>query len=114
MADYTLKQNDTWPPLRIQLKEGTPTAPMDLTDAVSVTLHLVKQDKSVRIATDPCDIPEPTDGWIEWTPNEGDTAFVGVYDAEADIDWGDGKRQTVPNSSYLTVEILASLDPEEA
>lgn len=113
MADYTLKQNDTFPPLRIQLRQGSPLVPVDLTDAVEVILHLVKTDNSVRVVTDPCDIDDAEEGWISWTPAAGDTAFPGTYNAEADIDWGAGQRQTIPNSGYLSIVIEPSLDPEE-
>lgn len=117
MADITIKARDTWPPRPIQLKEKTEQGerPVDLTGAVSVKLHIVKKDKSVRVMNGDCEIPSGTrkDGWITWTPEPGDTDIPGEYDGEADINFGPGKDQTVPNLGYIDILIVPSLDPED-
>lgn len=114
-ADIVVKQNDTWPAKAIQLTRRTRsgTAPVDLTGAEDVKLHIVKLDRSVRVTNGDCSVEgDPTDGWIEWAPEDGDTAHPGIYDAEADIDYGSDKRETVPSDSYMTLVIVPSLDPE--
>lgn len=43
----------------------------------------------------------------------GDTANIGVYDLEFQVDWGGSptKLQTFPNGTYLSLEIKADLGP---
>lgn len=112
MADFTIKQNDTWPPLTATLK-GDGGAVIDLTEAAEVRI-LLKSD-TVTIKTGPVDIIDAVNGKIsyEWEAAAGeepaDTAFPGTYKMEFEITWGPGKVQSVPNDSYKELEIVEEL-----
>lgn len=43
----------------------------------------------------------------DWAAN--DTRVAGTFNAEFEIEWSDGRKQTVPNDGYLTVSIERDL-----
>lgn len=112
MADFTIKQNDTWPPLTATLK-GKGGAAIDLTEASQVRI-LLKSD-TVTVKTGPVDITNASLGEIsyEWEGASGeepaDTAVAGTYKMEFEITWALGKVQSVPNDSYKELEIVEDL-----
>lgn len=112
MADFTIKQNDTWPPLEATLKDGNGVA-IDLTEAAQVRILL--ESDTVTVKTSPADIVDAPNGKIsyEWEAAAGeepaDTAFPGTYKMEFEITWGPGKIQSVPNDSYKELEIVEEL-----
>jgi hypothetical protein len=109
MADFVIKQNDTWPPMVATLTQAD-GQPIDLTGAGTISMWM-KSD-SLTISTDPCDVVgDPSDGVVSYTFTSADTATAGTYRVEWDIDFGSGKRQTAPNDGYKTVEVVESLDP---
>lgn len=112
MADFTIKQNDTWPPLTATLK-GDGGAAIDLTEASAVRI-LLKSD-TVTVKTGPVDITDAPNGKIsyEWEGAEGedpaDTGTPGTYKMEFEITWATGKVQSIPNDSYKELEIVEEL-----
>lgn len=110
MADLTLKSNDTRPTFQATLKEGTPGAqtPINLTTATSVKLLMKTLAGSLiqRTAT----VTDATNGVVTVTFTAPDTATAGSYQAEFEITWTGGGIETVPNDSYLDIEILEDLN----
>jgi hypothetical protein len=51
---------------------------------------------------------DPGEGIYTWAA--GDTAFIGTYKLEFEVNSGSGNIETFPNDAYLTVEILDDLD----
>lgn len=47
-----------------------------------------------------------TSGIVQYAWSGSDTATAGMYSAEFEITFGDGKIETFPNSDYIRVEIL--------
>jgi len=45
--------------------------------------------------------------WVVWAPGETDTA--GVYRAEFEVVYQDGRRETFPNGGYISIRILGDL-----
>lgn len=107
MADFSLKQHDTWPPLNATLSDAN--GPIDLTGATSVTL-IMKPTGGGSTITGTCTIVSAVAGTIRYTWITGNTAVAGTYNLEFEILWSDGKIGTVPNEGYKTVEILADLN----
>jgi hypothetical protein len=108
MADFTIKQNDTWPPLSAQLKDAN--GPVDLTTATGVELHLKSKGTGTVTGGGACTIADAVAGRVTYTFTTADTDTVTVFDAEFEVDWGAGAISTFPNSGYFEVEITAELD----
>lgn len=109
MADFSLKQNDTWPPLEATLTDQD--GPIDLSAALGVRLLLKGQRRtSPAIVAGLCTILDPkTDGNVvyNWVP--ADTAVADLFNAEFEITWSDGSVQSVPNDRYFFVDIKPDL-----
>lgn len=109
MADLTLKQNDTWPPLTFTLS-GT-GGPIDLTTATSIKV-ILKTASVVVTGTatkDPDQVVNKGKATYTWAV--GDTAVIGTYDVEFEVNWGGSpaKIETFPNTGYLSLEIKDDL-----
>lgn len=114
MADFTINRGDLYPPLETTLEKRNKSTgewePLDLTNAVSVTLIMVSDRPSGTKVTGVCSVPAPaTSGQIEYPWEAGDTEVAGQYRAQFEIVWSNSKPQTVPNSGYHVVEIQPDL-----
>lgn len=108
MADFVIKQNDTWPPLPAQLRDAN--GPIDLTAAESVTLHLKSQGSGTTTGGGACVVTDAAAGRVSYAFTTADTDTVTLYNAEFEINWGGGQISTFPNVGYFTVEITQELD----
>lgn len=102
---FYIKQNDTNPALKATLKDGDGTV-INLTDA-SVRFHMRKVGNDTSVVDAAATIVSPaTSGIVQYAWTGSDTANTGLYSAEFEITYGDGKIETFPNSDYIRVEIL--------
>lgn len=106
MPDFTLKQHDTWPPLDAALVDAN--GPINLTTAASVKLILKTASGSTQIIGT-CSIVSAVAGTVRYLWQTSDTASVNTFNAEFEITWNDGKIETVPNSGYFEVAVVADL-----
>ena len=105
---FFIKQNDTNPALKATLKDGDGTV-INLTDA-SVRFHMRKIDSTTSVVDAAASVVSPaTSGIVQYAWSGSDTASAGMYSAEFEITYGDGKIETFPNSDYIRVEILDDL-----
>lgn len=108
MADYALKQNDTYPVLSATLTDQL--GPVDLTTADSVKL-IMKSGATTVSGT--CVVVTPQTGGnigkitYDWTAP--DTATIGVYQLEFEVTWNVGDVETYPNDGYKELEIVDDL-----
>jgi hypothetical protein len=107
MADLTIKQHDTHPPIDAILKAAG--VPIDLTTATQVKI-LAKNATGSVTWSGTCTITSAAGGAVRYVlTGTTDTATVNTYSLEWEITWATGKITTVPNDSYLTLEIKADL-----
>src|SRR5687767_5248298 len=99
MADFVIKQNDTWPPLPAQLQDAS--GPVDLTAADTVTLHMKSQGAGTTTGGGLCTITDAAAGRVAYTLTTADTDVVTLFDAEFEVDWGGGAISTFPNEGYF-------------
>jgi hypothetical protein len=102
-ADFTIKANDRLPSIQATLSA-------DLTTATSVKFIMktiaggtIKVNTTATIVT-------PASGVVRYDWLAIDTATPGSYQAEWEVTWTGGKKQTFPTLTYHTVDILADLD----
>lgn len=108
MADWTIKQHDTYPPLG-PVTLGDSLGVINLTTAAAVRLRMKTSTGTAWPGVGECDILDAAGGIVQYDWDSGDTATVNTYSAEFEIEWATGDLQTVPNDSYFEVEIKADL-----
>jgi DUF4097 and DUF4098 domain-containing protein YvlB len=109
MADFTLKQGDTWPPLQATLSDEN--GPLNLTGAtVSLDLKATNGGAVLALAGSTTILAPATNGAVSYQWAVGDTATVGTYSGEFEITWPNGTVTTVPSATYFTVTIVPNLD----
>lgn len=102
----TIKQHDTWPPLDAVLSDQD--GPIDLTTATTVKL-LLKTATGGGTGGGTCTITDAAGGGVRYEWQTADTAAIQSFNGEFEITWSNGEISTVPNDSYITVEIKADL-----
>jgi hypothetical protein len=111
MADLTVAQNDTWPPVRGAASDEDGL--MDLTTAD--WLKFIMKSGAVTVSGTATVIDPPDADGFNWqyTWAATDTAVIGTYDAELEIHWDDTATppqiETVPNETPLEIEIRDDL-----
>jgi hypothetical protein len=104
---FNIKQNDTSPSLRATLKDGNNSA-VDLTGA-SIRFHMVSLDGTAVVDSAATVISPASSGVVQYNWVAGDTQTAGAYNAEFEVAFSNGKIETFPNDSYISVSIRAEL-----
>jgi hypothetical protein len=106
MYDVIIKRGDTHNCIKAVLK-GANGSVVDLTGC-SVKFHMapLRQPAIVSRATHIEDA-EAGEVWVVWAPGETDAA--GFYQAEFEVTYQDGKRETFPNNGYISLLIQNDL-----
>jgi len=108
MADFSIKANDTLPAFEVSL--GIGGGSLDLTTAVSVTFIMREASGGTPKVHAAAIVDNPITGIVRYEWVDGDTDTPGQYQAEWEIAWTGGKKQTVPTTTYHSIDILADLD----
>jgi hypothetical protein len=106
MYDITIKRGDTRHAIKAVLKDAS-GAPVDLTGC-SVNFHMAPLNRPAVISR-AAHIEDAGNGevWMVWAPGETDAA--GFYQAEFEVTYQDGKRETFPNNGYISLLIQNDL-----
>lgn len=110
---FQIKQGDTRPAYTAQLLDryGLPgQVPLDLTNATQVLFKMRERGSTGLVVDTAMTITNPTSGIVQHVWDANDTRNVGLFDVEFEITWTDGGIETVPNGSYLSVEVVDDLD----
>lgn len=98
-----IKQNDLAPDVEAQLiepkKPNQPREPIDLTAAVAVRF-LASNGVNA-----PCTVDDELEGRVRYVWQAGDTDVAGTFEAEFEIEWAGGKKQTVPSNGSIKLII---------
>lgn len=108
MADFVLKSHDRYP--SIQALFTSSGAPVDLSTATSVTFIMRPMQGGQVKVNGVAVIVNAAGGVVRYDWAAADTDTPGSFQAEWQVTWSDGKRQTFPTQSYHTVDVLADLD----
>lgn len=112
MADYTIKAHDRLPSIAATLAANG--AALNLTGA---TVKFIMRAKPTGNGAAPAPkvnaaavLVDAVNGVVRYDWLGTDTDTPGSYQAEWQIVWPDGRKQTVPTLTYHTVDVLADLD----
>lgn len=105
-----VKQHDTWPPLRFKVEDQDGL--VNLTSADSIKLILAGP-AVITGSVDPIDPPDADGFNASYTLAAADTATVGTYRGEIEVNWDSGALpqaiETFPNSGTFTMVVEADL-----
>ena len=107
MADWSMKAHDRLPSIQATLTSGG--TPVDLTGA-TVNFIMVPTKGTTPMVDAAAVIVNATSGVVRYDWQTGDTATPGTYQAEWQITFSDGRKQTAPTLTYHSISILADLD----
>jgi hypothetical protein len=108
MADVTLKAHDRLPSIQAVLSSAG--GPVDLSAATGVNFIMkAAQGNTVKVNA-AATIISPSGGVVRYDWLAVDTDTPGSFQAEWQVTWTGGKKQTFPTLTYHTVDILADLD----
>lgn len=103
MADIQLVQGDTRPALEGTLTVTRTGAPINLTTATAVKFQMRMADDRKYTVDAAAAVSNPSLGGVryEWAVN--DLAIPGLYDAQWEITWPDGGKQTTQPPNTILV-----------
>lgn len=101
---FTIKQNDTSPALRADLKNSAGAA-VNVT-AATVRFLMRPSGETTPKVDKPGVVISGTTGTVQYDWDAEDTDTSGSYDAEFEITYADGKIETFPNGAYIKIKIV--------
>lgn len=107
-ASFYIKQNDTAPSIEAILTDSSGRA-RSMTNASQVRFNMSKEDGTNVITAGIGSIVNAAKGVVAYEWEAGDTASTGVHNAEFEITYVNGQRETFPNNSYIKVIVKEEL-----
>lgn len=105
---FPMKQNDTLPPLKATLKNGSTAVP--LTDVSSVRFKMRAIDGNTIKVDSAATIIDSANGRVQYDWSAGDTDTAGTFKIEFELTYATGGVRTYPTSAVEIVQIYADLD----
>ena len=105
MSFFEIKQGDRSPSLAATITDDL--GAVNLTTATSVAFHLVHDRSGVVYVDAAAAIVNAALGTVAYPWDEGDTDTPGLFRAEFEVLWGDGKKQTAPSGGPILVLVVA-------
>lgn len=105
--DFIIKQNDRREPIERVLR-GSDGNPVDLTGA-TVRFIMRATDGTIKVDNAATIVGTPTAGRARYSWGATDTNTVGTFEAEFEVTFGDGTKQTFPNRGYIAVAVVEDL-----
>lgn len=101
-----LKRGDTRTAIRATLLEPS-GSPVDLAGA---SVRFIMSDFRGNQRIDRmAEIVDASQGKVWFVFEPGETEEAGTYRSEFEVTFSDGRKETYPNSGYLTIEIIPDL-----
>lgn len=111
MAETTfiIKRHDRLPVLRLTLLDDE--TPVDLTNAAATRL-LISNLAGLKVDQPMVKLTQVGDtlGQVEYAWQAGDTDTAGTFNAEVEVTWPGGARQTFPANGYFRVRVTKDLN----
>lgn len=105
---FEMKANDTLPVIEANLGYDDDTVP-PLGTAQHVTFIMRKTKSGTAQLVAAAEVVDAATGHVRYAWEPGDTAVPGEYDAEWEVVFADGGKQTFPGDSYHRVILWGDL-----
>lgn len=112
MADFTIKEGDTSPTIEFALQDAQGDA-VDVTGSeVRFLMRRLGSDTLIidDDTTGAVKIADPTGGIVQYDWQAGDTDRADIYQAEWEVTFASGQKETFPNTDFISIEIQRDLD----
>ena len=112
--EFHIKRNDTLPVLKMQLIDRSclgSRIPFDLTGVSSATFTMKNSCGDIKIMAKTAQILSFSGGVIQYNWESDDTTDSGLFDAEFQLIYSDGKRLSVPQIGAIKIEIENDVNP---
>lgn len=109
--DYFVKRGDDSPAITSTLYDAAGD-PVNLTGATVRFFMSKRGSDSTTVAGNGEIADDETTGVVSYEWQEGDTDDPGDYEAEWEVTFAGGAKQTFPNSGFVRVRILRDLSDE--
>lgn len=106
-ADFHIKVGDTTPAITSSLLDADGNA-VNLTGA-TVKFIMRRKGASTAKVNAAATVVTPLAGTVSYTWITADTDTAGKYEAEWEVTFAGGAKQTFPNNKHLWVEVLRDL-----
>ena len=105
-AVFFWKQNDTSPALEVVLRDGF-GSPVNMTGAAVVLNTRLRPAGAVKINGGSMGaVGNAVNGRQTYNPTTSDTDTAGIYEAEIQATFSNGKIRTFPSDGYFTIEVV--------
>ncbi len=102
---FTIKENDTSPAIQYQLTLGT-----GQTLAGATATFKMASINGGALKIDSAAVVDSAQDILSYQWVAGDTDSAGVYRAEFEVTYSDGKIETFPNGGYIQINVTPDLD----
>lgn len=109
-AKRTVKRNDTGPPVRVQVCNESNGSPQDFGAVASVSFHMTSIDGTLKVDSAAAVEAPAEDGILRYDWAVGDTDTAGKYDAEFEVTFASGAKETYPADGFIEITIIEDLD----
>jgi len=105
-VNFFWKKNDTSPPLEVILRDGF-GAPVNMTGATVVLNTRLLPGGAVKINGGSMGaVGSAVNGRQKYDPTASDTDTAGIYEAEIQATFSNGKIRTFPSAGFFTIEVV--------
>lgn len=105
---FNIKQGDRLPVLRATLARDDGTK-IDVTGATVRFFMSTVAGATPKINGSLCDIIDAANGVVEYVWGATDTSDAAQFRGEFEVTYADGRKETVPNDTYVLVDIAGQL-----
>ena len=107
MADFVIRKGDRLPELQATLTDSAGAA-VNLT-GLTVRFHMRQVGSRTVKVNGAATLVTPASGVVKYTWAAVDTDTTGSYQGEFEVTFGDGRKQSFPNPSFLAINVTDEL-----
>lgn len=112
--EFHIKRNDTLPNLKLQLIDRSclgSKIPFDMSSVTGATFTMKNSCGDIKIMAKDAQIISYSGGVVQYNWEIDDTSESGVFYAEFQLLYNDGKRLSIPQIGAIKIEIENDVNP---